>query len=439
MWNAVGAGKVWVKLILKYNSGKKSAIEFTGTGLSSPLFCYFIIYENAKATKMTEAIMNTYGRPEVAFVKGEGAWLTDENGKQYLDALAGIGVVALGHANPKIAQVIASQASELLHTSNLYRIPAQEKLADLLVQISGMDNAFFANSGAEANECAIKISRLYGRQKGIENPTIIVADESFHGRTLATLTASGNRKVQAGFEPLVNGFVRAPFNDINTLKTIAQNNNNVVAIMIEPIQGEGGVKVPADDYLQGVRAICDEHDWFLFLDEVQTGNARTGTYFNYQQHGIMPDLVTTAKGLGNGVPIGVCLARGKASTIFQPGNHGSTFGGNPLACSVATSVIETIQENNLAGRAAELGDRMMATFRQRLSGLNNVKDIRGKGLMIGIELDSPCTDMVARAMDKGLLINVTANSVIRLLPPLVITDDDASKIVEIVCTLVEGT
>ncbi|HIG41130.1 MAG: aspartate aminotransferase family protein [bacterium] len=386
---------------------------------------------------MTEAIMNTYGSPQVAFVKGDGAWLTDENGKQYLDALAGIGVVALGHAHPKIAEVLGNQASQLLHTSNLYRIPAQEKLAKLLTGISGMDNAFFANSGAEANECAIKISRLYGRQKGIESPTIIVADQSFHGRTLATLTASGSRKVQAGFEPLVNGFVRAPFNDVAALENIARNNSNIVAIMIEPIQGEGGIQIPDDDYLSQVRAICDKHDWFLFLDEVQTGNARTGTYFNYQQSGILPDLVTTAKGLGNGVPIGVCLARGKASTVFQPGNHGSTFGGNPLACTVATSVVEYIQDNNLADRATELGERMLSAFRQRLSNLNNVKDIRGKGLMIGIELDSPCGDMVAKALDKGLLINVTADNVIRLLPPLVITDDDAYLIVDIVASLVE--
>lgn len=387
---------------------------------------------------MTEAIMNTYGRPTIGFTKGEGAWLTDEEGKQYLDALAGIGVISLGHANPEITKVIADQANSLLHTSNLYRIPAQEELADLLTSVSGMDNAFFANSGAEANECAIKISRLAGKQRGIENPTIIVTDAAFHGRTMATLTATGSRKVQAGFEPLVNGFLRAPFNDIEAIKAIAENNQNVVAVMIEPIQGEGGIHVPSDDYLQQIRKICDEHDWFMLLDEVQTGNARTGTYFNYQQSGILPDLVTTAKGLGNGMPIGVCLAHGKAATVFQPGNHGSTFGGNPLACAVGAAVVKYIQKNNIAERAGELGERMQNAFRERLSGLNNVVEVRGKGLMIGIELDSPCADLVAKAMDKGLLINVTSENTIRLLPPLVISDDEADKIVDIVSELIEA-
>ena len=386
---------------------------------------------------MTEAIMNTYGRPTIGFTKGEGAWLTDEDGKQYLDALSGIGVISLGHANPEITKVIANQASSLLHTSNLYRIPAQEELADLLTSISGMDNAFFANSGAEANECAIKISRLAGRKKGIENPTIIVTDAAFHGRTMATLTATGSRKVQAGFEPLLNGFLRAPFNDIEAIKSIAKNNQNVVAIMIEPIQGEGGIRVPNPDYLKQVREICDQHDWFMLLDEVQTGNARTGTYFNYQQSGILPDLVTTAKGLGNGMPIGVCLARGKAATTFQPGNHGSTFGGNPLACAVGAAVVKYIQKNNIAERAGELGEKMQNAFRERLSGLNNVIEVRGKGLMIGIKLDSPCTDLVAKAMDKGLLINVTSENTIRLLPPLIISDDEADKIVDIVSGLIE--
>ena len=386
---------------------------------------------------MTEAIMNTYGRPTIGFTKGEGAWLTDEDGKQYLDALSGIGVISLGHANPEITEVIANQASSLLHTSNLYRIPAQEELADLLTSVSGMDNAFFANSGAEANECAIKISRLAGRQKGIENPTIIVTDAAFHGRTMATLTATGSRKVQAGFEPLVNGFLRAPFNDIEAIKSIAKNNQNVVAVMIEPIQGEGGIQVPDQDYLKQVREICDEHGWFMLLDEVQTGNARTGTYFNYQQSGILPDLVTTAKGLGNGMPIGVCLARGKAATVFQPGNHGSTFGGNPLACAVGAAVVKYIQKNNIAQRAGELGERMQNAFRERLSGLNNVIEVRGRGLMIGIELDSPCTDLVAKAMDKALLINVTSENTIRLLPPLIISDDEADKIVDIVSSLIE--
>lgn len=384
-----------------------------------------------------DPVMHTYGRLDVAFEKGEGAWLIDDRGNRYLDALSGLGVVALGHANPAIAETIARQSSTLIHTSNLYRIPAQEELAARLARVSGMDNMFFGNSGAEANECAIKISRLYGKQKGIENPTIIVTESSFHGRTLATLTATGSRKVQAGFEPLVNGFVRAPFDDIDAIRQIAKNSNNIVAVMLEPIQGEGGIRVPDENYLKALRDVCDEHDWFLVLDEVQSGNGRTGTYFAYQQAGILPDLVTTAKGLGNGMPIGVCLARGKAAEVFKPGNHGSTFGGNPLACTVASRVIKEIEDHHLCDRAAELGTHMLDKFRERLEGLNNVKDIRGKGLMIGIELDTPCGELVGRALEKGLLINVTADKVIRLLPPLIISDEEADRICDIVSTLIE--
>lgn len=388
---------------------------------------------------MTDAIMNTYGRIDIAFERGEGAWLVDEENNRYLDALSGLGVCALGHAHPALAKTIAEQAGKLMHTSNLYRIPIQEALAQKLTRIADMDNVFFGNSGAEANECAIKIARLFGRQKGIENPTIIVTDNSFHGRTLATLTATGNRKVHAGFEPLVNGFVRAPYNDIEAIRNIAQNNSTVCAVMVEPIQGEGGIQVPNDTYLEELRKICDERDWFLILDEVQSGNARTGSYFAYQQTSILPDIVTTAKGLGNGMPIGACLARGRAATTFQPGNHGSTFGGNPLACAAALTVIETIESENLAKRAGELGERMLTNFRERLGGLNCVKDIRGKGLMIGIELDSPCTDMVKRAQDRGLLINVTTDKVIRLLPPLIISDNEADQICDTVCSLIEET
>lgn len=388
--------------------------------------------------KMTDAIMPTYGRMDVAFTKGEGAWLTDENGKRYLDALAGLAVVGLGHANEAVAKTIAEQSASLLHTSNLYRIPNQEALADKLRQISGMDNMFFANSGAEANECAIKIARLYGSKKGIENPSVIVADASFHGRTLATLTATGNRKVQAGFEPLVKGFNRVPFNDLEAVSQVAQHQKDVVAVMVEPIQGEGGIQVPDDDYLKGLRDICDANEWLLILDEVQTGNARTGTFFAYQGSGIMPDVVTTAKGLGNGMPIGICLAKGKAADVLQPGNHGSTFGGNPLACAVGLTVIREIEEKNLAERSAELGERMRNRFQERLGHLNNVKDIRGKGLMIGIELDSPCADLVGRALEKGILINVTVDKVIRLLPPLTISDDEADQICDMVSELVEA-
>ncbi len=387
---------------------------------------------------MSEHVMPTYGRLDIAFVSGEGAWLTDDKGNRYLDGLSGLGVVGLGHAHPRVSNAIAAQSSILLHTSNLYRIPSQERLADRLAEISGMDNMFFCNSGAEANECAIKIARLYGHNRGIETPTIIVIDAAFHGRTLATLTATGNRKVQAGFEPLVGGFVRAPFNNVEAIENIARNNNNIVAIMLEPIQGEGGIQVPDENYLSRLRALCDESGWFLILDEVQSGNARTGSYFAYQQAGIVPDLLTTAKGLANGLPIGVCMARGEAAKVFAPGNHGSTFGGNPLACAAAAAVIDEIEEKDLAERAGQLGDRMRQNFEQRLGALNNVREIRGKGLMIGIELDQPCGELVQKAMAKGLLLNVTADSVIRLLPPLIISDDEADQICEIVCSLVES-
>ena len=387
---------------------------------------------------MTSAIMPTYGRQDIAFVKGEGTWLIDDKGNRYLDALGGLAVIVLGHANPAVAKTLSEQGSTLLHTSNLYRIPAQEALADSLQRVSGMDNMFFANSGAEANECAIKIARLHGHKKGIENPTVIVADMSFHGRTLATLTATGNRKVHAGFEPLVKGFVRVPFNDIEAVKQVAEHNKSVVAVMVEPIQGEGGIHVADDGYLQALRQICDDNDWLLMLDEIQTANGRTGSYFCYQQYGIQPDVVTLAKGLGNGVPIGACLARGTAAGLMQPGNHGSTFGGNPLSCAVGLTVINEIEEKGLCQRAAELGERMVTRFNERLGPRNNVKEIRGKGLMIGIELDSACGDLVTKALEKGLLINVTAEKVIRLLPHLTTSDEEADQIVDMVSALVES-
>ena len=387
---------------------------------------------------MTSAIMPTYGRQDIAFVKGEGTWLIDDKGNRYLDALGGLAVIVLGHANPAVAETLSEQGSTLLHTSNLYRIPAQAPLAETLQRISGMDNMFFANSGAEANECAIKIARLHGHKKGIENPTVIVADMSFHGRTLATLTATGNRKVHAGFEPLVKGFVRVPFNDIEAVKQVAEHNKSVVAVMVEPIQGEGGIHVADDGYLQALRQICDDNDWLLMLDEIQTANGRTGSYFCYQQYGIQPDVVTLAKGLGNGVPIGACLARGTAAGLMQPGNHGSTFGGNPLSCAVGLTVINEIEEKGLCQRAAELGERMVTRFNERLGPRNNVKEIRGKGLMIGIELDSACGDLVTKALEKGLLINVTAEKVIRLLPHLTTSDEEADQIVDMVSALVES-
>jgi acetylornithine/N-succinyldiaminopimelate aminotransferase len=386
---------------------------------------------------MNQAVMPTYGRTDVQFVRGEGAWLIDHTGERYLDALSGLGVVALGHANEAVARALSDQSQTLLHTSNLYRIPGQERLAERLALISGMDNMFFGNSGAEACECAIKIARLYGHNKGFSDPTIIVAESAFHGRTMATLTATGNRKVQAGFEPLVSGFLRVPFNDIPTIEKIAETSNQVTAIFVEPIQGEGGIQVPDPTYLPKLRALCDANDWLLIVDEVQSGNARTGAYFCYQHSGILPDLVTTAKGLGNGVPIGVCLARGAAAAVFKPGNHGSTFGGNPLSCAAANAVLDEFERLNLIQHAAEMGDYLQDKFRTQLAGDNRVKEIRGMGLMLGVELTKPCSELVQQAFDRKLLLNVTADSVIRLLPPLIINQSEADLIASTVCDLIK--
>ncbi len=386
---------------------------------------------------MNPAVMPTYGRTDVQFVRGEGAWLIDHHGERYLDALSGLGVVALGHANEAVALALTHQSQNLLHTSNLYRIPGQERLAERLAIISGMDNMFFGNSGAEACECAIKIARLYGHNKGFSDPTIIVAESAFHGRTMATLTATGNRKVQAGFEPLVSGFLRVPFNDVPAIEKIAETANQVTAIFVEPIQGEGGIQVPDPTYLPRLRALCDANDWLLIVDEVQSGNARTGAYFCYQHSGILPDLVTTAKGLGNGVPIGVCLARGAAAEVFKPGNHGSTFGGNPLSCAAANAVLDEFERLNLIQHAAEMGDYIKAQFRSHLAGDNRVRDIRGMGLMIGVELAKPCTELIQQAFERKLLLNVTADSVIRLLPPLIINQSEADLIVSTVCDLIK--
>ena len=381
-------------------------------------------------------IMPTYGRLPIAFERGQGACLYDADGNRYLDALAGIAVVGLGHAHPAVTRAIQRQAETLVHTSNLYEIPLQEQLARRLCEISGMENAFFANSGAEANEAALKIARRYGNERGIENPQVIAMDGSFHGRTMATLTATGNRKVHAGFEPLLGGFLRAPYNDIPSVTNIAENNNGVVAIFVEPVLGEGGVQIPADDYLLKLRKICDDHDWLLILDEVQTGNGRTGRYFAYQHANILPDALTTAKGLGNGVPIGVCLARGSAAETLVAGTHGSTFGGNPLACAAALAVISELTDGGVIERAAELGERIINALAKNLDGLNHVRDIRGKGMMIAVELENPCTDLIQKALSKRLLLNVTTDTVLRLLPPLNLTDDEADEIVDIVTSLV---
>ncbi|AZZ93706.1 acetylornithine/succinylornithine family transaminase [Hahella sp. KA22] len=382
-------------------------------------------------------LMNTYGRLPIAFTHGEGCWLYDTQGNRYFDSVTGIAVCGLGHAHPAVSEAVCNQSKKLLHCSNLYQVPLQQQLGDLLCQVAGMDSVFFCNSGAEANEAAIKLARLYGKKKGIESPSIIVMDHSFHGRTLATLSATGNRKVQAGFEPLVSGFVRAPYNDMKTLENIARANNNIVAVMMEPIQGEGGVNIAPVEYLHAVRKLCDSKGWLLMLDEVQTGNGRTGTYFAYQDYGIAPDVVTTAKGLGNGVPIGACLAKGVASEVFHPGSHGSTFGGNPLACAAAMAVIKTIQSNNLTERARTLGEQILSKLKQEFGGAEYIKDIRGKGLMIGIEMTEPCPELVPLAQTVGLLINVTSDRVIRLLPALTMTDVEAEHLVTTLVRLIK--
>ena len=384
------------------------------------------------------AVMPTYGRMPVSFVRGEGSYLYDDAGRGYLDALTGLAVCGLGHAHPRVAEAIATQAATLLHTSNLYRIPGQERLAERLCTLAGMDNVFFCNSGAEANEAAIKIARLYGHGRNVETPEVVVVDGSFHGRTMATLTATGNRKVQAGFEPLLAGFVRAPYDDVDAVANIAANNKNVAAILIEPVLGEGGVRIPAPGYLQGLRAICDQNAWLMMVDEVQTGNGRTGRYFAFQHEDIAPDVVTTAKGLGNGVPIGACLARGEAAKMLVAGTHGSTFGGNFLSCAAANAVLDELTDGGLIERAGELGGWMLARFRERLRGNNRVREIRGKGLMLAIELTEPCGQLVGEALERGLLINVATDTVVRLLPPLTLSDDEAATVVDEVVRLIEG-
>lgn len=385
---------------------------------------------------MLEPLMPTYARLPVAFERGEGAWLIDSEGERYLDAVSGIAVSNLGHSHPMITQAITEQAATLLHTSNLYRIPLQERLAARLCELTGMASAFFANSGAEANEAAIKLARLYGRRHDVDLPTVMVMGGGFHGRTLATLSASGNRRVQAGFDPLVNGFIRVPYNDLEAVERAGQNSSRIVAVLVEPIQGEAGVVLPDRNYLAELRRICNERDWLLMLDEIQTGMGRTGAWFAHQESGIRPDVLTLAKALGNGFPIGACLTRGKAAKLFEPGSHGSTFGGNPLACRIGLAVLEALQAEALPERARCLGERMHAQLHEALAGLTGVKAVRGRGLMHGIALDRPCTELVRQALDRQLLINVTDQSVVRLLPPLVITDEEAARITRSVIDLV---
>jgi acetylornithine/N-succinyldiaminopimelate aminotransferase len=382
-------------------------------------------------------VMNTYGRLPVAFERGEGAWLWDTAGKRYLDALAGVAVCGLGHCHPRFTAALQAQVGKLVHTSNIYHITLQEQLADRLAAVSGMDNVFFCNSGCEANEAAIKLARLYGHQKGVESPAIVVMDKAFHGRTIATLSATGSRKVQAGFEPLVSGFVRVPFDDLDAVRRVAENNRSVVAVLVELIQGEGGINICHDDYLRGLREICDANGWLLMLDEVQSGIGRTGKWFAFQHSGVMPDVMTLAKGLGNGVPIGACLAAGPAAQLFKPGNHGSTFGGNPLACCAALTTLAIIEDDGLMANAVAIGDFIRAQLAERLAGLPGVREIRGVGLMIGIELDKPCKDIVERALGAGLLINVTADNVIRLVPPLIYTRAEALHLVDHLTPLIK--
>jgi len=380
-------------------------------------------------------VMTTYGRQPVAFSRGEGAWLWDTAGKRYLDGVSGVAVNGLGHAHPRLLAAITAQAARAMHVSNLFEIPEQEQLAARLCALSGMDNAFFCNSGCEANEAAIKLARLHGHHRGIESPAIVVMEKAFHGRTIATLSATGSRKVQAGFEPLLSGFLRVPYDDRVALDQVAAN-PNIVAVLVEPVQGESGIHIPDDGYLPHLRKVCDARGWLLMLDEVQSGMARSGKWFAFQHSGAQPDVMTLAKGLGNGFPIGACLARGAAAQTFKPGNHGSTFGGNPLACVSALTTLDIIEDEKLVERAAQLGRRMRQMLAERLAGTAGVKEIRGQGLLLGVELDRPCGELVRKGLDAGLVINVTADTVVRLLPPLVLKDAEAEQLVDGVSQLI---
>lgn len=382
-------------------------------------------------------LMNTYNRLPVAFVRGAGVWLWDEAGNRYLDAVAGVAVNGVGHAHPRLVKAITEQAS-LLHTSNLYRIPIQERLAERLCQISSMETAFFCNSGAEANEAAIKLARLYGHRRGIEIPTIIVMEKAWHGRTIATLSATGNRKAQAGFEPLVAGFVRVPYNDMEAIRAVAQHHRDIVAVLMEPIQGEGGIHEADVVFQKELAAFCREQEWLYMLDEVQTGIGRTGHWFAFQHSGVQPDVLILAKGLGSGVPIGACLARGSVARLFEPGHHGSTFGGNPLVCAAALTTLAIMDEEGLLKNAEIQGARLKQGLQQGLAGVAGVVEIRGQGLMLGVELDRPCGELVAQALKAGLLINVTSEKVIRLIPPLIIKSEEVDQILLQLLSLVRS-
>ena len=381
-------------------------------------------------------VMNTYARQPVAFVRGEGVWLWDEQGRKYLDALAGIAVNTLGYGHPRLTEALSKRIqSGVLHTSNLWRIPAQEAAADRIAEITGLDEVFFCNSGLEANEAAIKVARKYGHDRGVAEPAIIVMEKAFHGRSLATLSATGSRKVQAGFEPLVSGFVRVPLNDLEAVRQVAEHNKNVVAVFIEPIQGEGGINVARLDYLRGLKEICERNQWLFMSDEVQCGLGRTGKWFVYQHAGFLPDVVPLAKGLASGVPVGACVVGGRAKGVFKPGNHGSTFGGNPLAMTALVATIDTIKEEGLLANAARVGD----VIRAGLASINGIPEVRGMGLMIGVQMPAPCPDLVKGALDAGLVVNVTAESVIRLLPALVMSEAEGREVVERLTPLVKAS
>jgi len=385
---------------------------------------------------MSDHIIKAYQSLPVTFSHGDGCYLWDSEGKRYLDALSGISVTSLGHNYPAVTKAIQEQAATLLHTSNLYSIGWQQKLADLLCQTADMDRVFFANSGAEANEAAIKLARLYGHQQGISNPQIVVMEHAFHGRTMATLSATGSRKVQAGFEPLVAGFVRAPYNDIASIEAIAENNRGVVAILVEPVQGEAGIIIPDPGYLSELRRICDQNHWLLMLDEIQSGMARSGKMFACQHEKVIPDVMTLAKALGNGVPVGACLTSGKAAEVIQPGNHGSTFGGNPLACRTGYTVLASMLENNIADNAALRGQQLADALRKGLADNPAVDEVRHLGLLLAVQMKLPCQALVSMALEQGLLINVTAGSVVRLLPPLVLTADETAEIAKILISCI---
>ena len=381
-------------------------------------------------------VMNTYGRLPIALSHGQGCRVWDVNGKEYLDALGGIAVNTLGHNHPRLVPALQDQLSKIIHSSNYYHVPLQETLAAKLVELSGLENVFFCSTGLEANEAALKLARKFGHDKGIDKPEVVVYEKAFHGRSIATLSATGNPKVQAGFGPLVEGFIRVPMNDIEAIKSATDSNPNVVAVFFEAIQGEGGVNPMSDDYMRQIRKLCDERDWLLMIDEVQCGMGRTGKWFAHQWSGIKPDVMPLAKGLGSGVPIGAVVAGPKAAHIFKPGNHGTTFGGNPLAMRAGIETIRIMEEDGLLANAAKVGAHLHAALTRELAGLKGVKEIRGRGLMLGIELTVPCGELLTQAADNGLLLSVTADTVIRMVPSLIMTTAEADEVVAILCPLI---